>query len=110
MNNQNSLMLVNKGDNVAVALKDLKKGEVVAVNGQNITLLDDIAFGHKAALQDIAIGQNVIKYGFPIGHAVADIKKGNHVHTHNLKTNLSGVIEYKYAKQEDALTPQKPVE
>lgn len=106
--NQNNLMIVANGDNVAVALKDLKKGDIALVNGQQITLLDDIPFGHKAALQDIKNGDNVVKYGFPIGHATADIKKGSHIHTHNLKTNLSGIIEYKYSKQEDALSPQKP--
>lgn len=52
--------------------------------------------GHKTANQDIKKGQNVIKYGYPIGHAIKDIKKGEHVHTDNIKTNLSGIIEYKY--------------
>ena len=54
------------------------------------------ADGHKYALTDIACGENVIKYGSPIGHATADIKKGEHVHTHNVKTNLSGNLEYVY--------------
>ena len=52
--------------------------------------------GHKYALFPIKAGENVIKYGSPIGHAVADIAVGEHVHTHNLKTNLSGTIEYTY--------------
>ena len=52
--------------------------------------------GHKVALRDIKKGENIIKYGFPIGHATEDIKKGEHVHTHNVKTNLSGILEYKY--------------
>ena len=72
-------MLINKLDNVEVDLDD----------------------GHKYALCDIKTGENVIKYGNPIGHAVSDIKKGEHVHTHNMKTNLSGVIEYKYTPFED---------
>ena len=52
--------------------------------------------GHKYALRDIKKGENIIKYGNPIGHATEDIKAGEHVHSHNLKTNLSGNIEYKY--------------
>ena len=46
----------------------------------------DVPIGHKIALQDINEGDTVIKYGQDIGRAVADIKKGEHVHTHNLKT------------------------
>ncbi len=52
--------------------------------------------GHKYALCDIKAGENIIKYGNPIGHATADIKKGEHVHTHNTKTNLCGNLEYAY--------------
>ena len=52
--------------------------------------------GHKYALRDIREGENIIKYGQPIGHATQDIAKGEHIHTHNLKTNLSGALEYTY--------------
>lgn len=69
-------MLINKLDNVEINLED----------------------GHKYALCDIAQGENIIKYGQPIGHATTDIKKGEHVHTHNIATNLSGKIEYTYNK------------
>ena len=55
--------------------------------------LDD---GHKYALRDIKAGENIIKYGNPIGHATEDIPKDAHVHTHNVKTNLSGNLEYTY--------------
>ena len=72
-------MLINKLDNVEVNVSD----------------------GHKYAIRDIFCGETIIKYGNPIGHAVADIKKGEHIHTHNMKTNLSGVIEYKYIPFED---------
>ena len=53
--------------------------------------------GHKYALRDIACGETIMKYGNPIGHATADIKAGDHVHSHNMKTNLSGNLEYTYA-------------
>lgn len=52
--------------------------------------------GHKYALRPIKQGENIIKYGQPIGHAVCDIAKGEHVHTHNMKTNLSGKLTYRY--------------
>ena len=56
----------------------------------------DVADGHKYALRDIEEGENIIKYGQPIGHATCRIEKGAHVHTHNVKTNLSGKLEYTY--------------
>lgn len=55
--------------------------------------------GHKYARCNIKKGEPVIKYGFPIGFASADIAQDEHVHTHNLKTGLSGVNEYEYTPQ-----------
>ncbi|MBQ7970931.1 MAG: UxaA family hydrolase, partial [Clostridia bacterium] len=71
-------MLITKLDNVEVNIED----------------------GHKYAARDIQAGENIIKYGQPIGHATADIKKGEHVHTHNVKTNLSEKLEYTYTPAE----------
>lgn len=61
--------------------------------------------GHKYALRDIACGENIIKYGNPIGHATCDIKKGEHVHTHNVKTNLSDQIDYVYEPEFEEIQP-----
>jgi altronate hydrolase len=58
--------------------------------------LEKIDKGHKIALRDIKQGENVIKYGFPIGHATTDIKAGQWVHTHNVKTNLGEISSYEY--------------
>ena len=77
-------MLINKLDNVEVNLED----------------------GHKYARFDIKKGENVIKYGNPIGHATADIKKGEHVHTHNVATNLSDNLEYTYTPVESSLVAE----
>ena len=57
-------------------------------NGETITIvaLDDIPLGHKIAVADIADKGTVVKYGHDIGRAVAPIKKGQHVHVHNLRT------------------------
>ena len=46
--------------------------------------------GHKYAVRDIQTGEQIIKYGFPIGVALQDIKEGEHIHSHNLKTSLAG--------------------
>ena len=54
------------------------------------------ADGHKYALRDLACGENVVKYGMPIGHTLGKVKAGEHVHTHNTVTNLSGVLDYTY--------------
>ncbi len=56
----------------------------------------EVATGHKVALCDMKEGENVIKYGFPIGHATKDIKEGERVHTENLKTNLKDKLTYEY--------------
>jgi len=63
----------------------------------------DLSTGHKHALCDIAAGQNVIKYGFPIGRAKKSIDAGELVHTHNLETGLSGVLSYTYQPVEAPL-------
>ena len=73
----------------------------------NVEIRDD---GHKYTLRDIAEGENVIKYGMPIGHATCAIKKGEHVHVHNVKTNLGEVLEYKYEPDEAAINGWKTVE
>ena len=65
----------------------------------------DLDTGHKVALRDIKKGESVIKYGFPIGHATEDIKKGNAVHSHNLKTNLKDVVEYSYTPKNFKIEP-----
>ncbi|MGL1890862.1 MAG: altronate dehydratase family protein [Spirochaetaceae bacterium] len=90
---------INAKDSVGVALEPLFKGDVVTVSNKDITLLEDIGQAHKFALNDILIGELIIKYGSAIAHAIQDIKKGSLVHTHNVKTNLDGILEYKYLKE-----------
>jgi altronate hydrolase len=99
---------INERDNVAVALDDLAKGLNVNVGGFSVELKADIARGHKFALTDIANGANVIKYGYPIGHTISDIKAGEIVKETNVKTNLEGLLDYKYEPQlEDVKFPQR---
>ncbi len=66
--------------------------------------------GHKSAVRDIAEGEDVIKYGFPIGRATADIKKGELVHSHNMKTKLGDVLSYEYTPDFQPLDPEEPFE
>src|SRR5437868_986737 len=81
---------VHAGDNVAVALRPLAQGEDIEVPGRRLVIRDAIEQGHKFALDEIAAGEIVRKFGWPIGAAVAPIRAGEHVHTHNLKTLLKG--------------------
>ncbi|MCI6068526.1 MAG: altronate dehydratase family protein [Galactobacillus timonensis] len=87
---------IHPADSVAVALQPLRRGEQIVLPSTAVTLQEDIPLGHKFALRDIDAGENIIKYGTIIGHAMAPIKAGEHVHTHNMKTNLSDILEYSY--------------
>ena len=87
---------INPADNVAVAILPLKAGETITVDGQDITLNEDIPAGHKFALKDLAEGENVIKYGYPIGHAREARKQGDWMNENNIKTNLAGLLDYTY--------------
>ena len=84
---------INPADNVAVAIADLE------------TKVARIPAGHKMALRDLQQGENIIKYGFPIGHLTSAVPEGGLVDHTNLKTNLEGLLEYAY---EPALTETVP--
>jgi altronate hydrolase len=79
-------------DDVAVAIEPVSKG----ADCLGVRAAEDIPAGHKMALRDIAKGEDVLKYGMPIGHATQDIPHGAWVHSHNLATNLASVLEYAY--------------
>ena len=87
-----SFLMHEKQDTVGVAVVDLKAGQVVqgrSLHGKaspRLKVLSDIPLGHKIALQAFRPGDTVFKYGVDIGKIVAPIKKGGHVHVHNLKT------------------------
>ncbi|MDP4156821.1 MAG: altronate dehydratase family protein, partial [Bacillota bacterium] len=87
---------INEIDNVVVALQDLAKGQTIQVNGKEVVLKDDVKRGHKVAINEIQEKEYVIKYGYPIGHATQPIGAGEHVHTHNTKTNLDGIVDYQF--------------
>ncbi len=88
-------LIINSADNVAVALRDLAQGtglEFTETREGVVTTREAIPFGHKVALQDIAQGEEVIKYGARIGVATSNIASGEHVHVHNLRS-VRGVIK-----------------
>lgn len=87
---------INPDDNVAVAIQSLSKGEIITIDGQEITILQDIPAGHKVMLTNLKQGENIIKYGYPIGHATSDVKTGQWVNEEQIKTNLAGLLEYTY--------------
>jgi (2R)-sulfolactate sulfo-lyase subunit alpha len=87
------LLVHDQKDNVGVVVVEgLKAGTemlcvVTADNSSfELTSADDVPIGHKVALKDLKAGDTAVKYGEDIGRMVADVKKGGHVHVHNLKT------------------------
>ncbi|MBC8062811.1 MAG: altronate dehydratase [Clostridiaceae bacterium] len=91
-----NLIQINENDNIVVALTDLSKGEVISIGNKDITLKEEVKRGHKIAIEHIAVNENIIKYGFPIGHSIVEVSEGQWVHTHNIKTNLDGIKEYTF--------------
>jgi altronate hydrolase len=98
------LIRLSDQDNVAVATRDLARGAVVGVDGEELTVRDPIPFAHKVAIRPIAAGGQVLKYGVPIGRARAAIAPGQHVHVHNIKSDYvnNEVDFFEEAALEDA--------
>ena len=93
---QATYLKINPADSVVVCLQPKKKGEIIEVDGLSIALNQDTPAGHKVLIKDVKEGEDIIKYGYPIGHARQDLKAGDWVNENNLKTNLSGTLEYTY--------------
>jgi altronate hydrolase len=97
MSMMNTFLQIHPADNVAVALAALPAGARLTVNGVSVALKSDIPQGHKFALAPLKPGDNVIKYGYAIGHAVVSVAQGDWVNEKNIKTNLEGLLEYSYS-------------
>ncbi|MCC8067135.1 MAG: altronate dehydratase family protein [Clostridiales bacterium] len=102
------IIKIAPNDNVVVALHPIAKEEQLEVGGQLITAVEDIPQGHKMAIAPIKSGENIIKYGFSIGHATSDAEPGMWMHTHNVKTNLEGEMEYSYQPELHYPAPVEP--
>lgn len=94
---------INRADTVVVCLKNYTKGEVVNVDGKAVTVAQNTPVGHKILITDTPAGTDIIKYGYPIGHAKEDLKAGQWVNENNLKTNLSGTLTYEYKPVDEKL-------
>ena len=87
---------INPADNVVVAITDLKAGEIISDEGADVVLKEDVPAGHKVTLKNLTEGENVIKYGYPIGHVRQDVEAGKWINENQIQTNLSGLLEYTY--------------
>lgn len=87
---------INPADNVAVAISPLHAGETIEADGRVITLRTDVPAGHKVTLKNFQAGENIIKYGYPIGHVTVDVPEGTWVSEKEIKTNLAGLLDYTY--------------
>ena len=83
------LICLRAGDNVLLLATSCPAGTRLSVDGQEHTLSEALALGHKIAARDIAKGETILKYGFPIGVAQEAIEKGAHVHVHNIASNYT---------------------
>jgi altronate dehydratase small subunit len=82
-------IVLNRADNVATLIDSGRGGEACTLQGEasgDVTLLQDIPFGHKLCIRELAQGAEVVKYGQVIGMATAPVKVGAHAHTHNIES------------------------
>ena len=99
-----AFLKINPADSVVVCLRAMKAGETVTDGDKEIKLLQDTPAGHKVLLTDKKEGEDIIKYGYPIGHAAKNLKAGEWVNENNLKTNLAGTLEYTYTPVNEKLS------
>ena len=83
------LLLLSPTDNVLVLRDEIQAGELIYVGGKSVTVEHQIDLGHKLAGTDIPADTKIIKYGAPIGSTTVDIACGEHVHTHNMKSDYT---------------------
>ena len=77
---------INSIDNIAVACNNFKKNEKIIIDSKKIILLNDVNLAHKIACKNFKLDDKIIKFGVTIGLATKDIKIGEHVHLHNMKS------------------------
>ncbi len=104
-----TLHILNDLDNVAVALRDLSRGEQLTLSDEYSLLIeDDVERGHKVALRALARGDLVFKFGHVIGRASTAIAPGAHVHTHNLQFVASAAGDAADSGPRGAFEPPRP--
>lgn len=101
---QTAFLKINPADSVVVCLRPMQKGETINIDGKTIEIKQDTPAGHKLLIKDAPKGTNIIKYGYPIGHSIEDLTEGQWVNENNIKTNLSGSLEYEYSPVNEQLS------
>jgi altronate hydrolase len=81
---ESRILQLAPGDNVAVAVREIEAGEVVRIQGRQIPMPQTLQAGHKFAARRIEAGETIVKYGTPIGRALADIAAGEHLNAGNI--------------------------
>lgn len=81
------VILLHPDDNIVIAARNLPAGAIVDISGDAVTLSEAVALGHKIARTAIAAGEQVVRYGAPIGTMRSAVKRGAHVHSHNLDSD-----------------------
>ena len=104
---QATFLKINPADSVVVCLQPKKKGDIIEIDGLKVVVSQDTPAGHKVLIKDAPKGTDIIKYGYPIGHAKEDLKAGDWVNENNLKTNLSGTLDYTYIPVGEELSIKK---
>lgn len=85
--NDSRLLRLHAADNVLTVIKTLEPGDELAVDGALVRVADRLPIGHKIAARSIVAGEKILKYGAPIGSAKRAIAAGEHVHTHNIRSD-----------------------
>ncbi|MFC2077504.1 UxaA family hydrolase [Candidatus Bipolaricaulota bacterium] len=97
---ERTAILLHPDDNVVTLLRDRSKGDSVEASlgdrSESLRLDADVRFGHKIAVRRIAEGEDVVKYGMPIGQALEEIEPGTWVHVHNCRSERYGFRQEQY--------------
>jgi (2R)-sulfolactate sulfo-lyase subunit alpha len=94
MNNSSlQLLRLHDADNVLTVLSTMEPGDTFQIEQTVLTAGKRLPIGHKVAARAIAAGEKICKYGVPIGSAVCAIAQGEHVHTHNIKSDYLPTFE-----------------
>lgn len=85
------MLIIHSKDNVGVVLEDTDRGSEAVFRDISVIAQEDIEFAHKIALKDIAVGEEIVKYGESIGYALKEIRKGEWIHIHNIDCDRARV-------------------
>ena len=82
------IVILSEHDNVLIACQDINIGESISYKEETYIVNENIKLGHKIARSNILKGESIVKFNMHIGSATRNIKKGEHVHTHNIKSDF----------------------